>query len=129
MKKHLVSLCLSIFVLACTSCQKELCLPDTPTASAIRILPLGDSRVEGFRPDYESYRYELWKLLTQNAWETNFIGSREDDAKYDEVDSKCFDNDHEGTGGAATTDILATLEDLQLEVEAEIVLLGIGAMI
>ena len=33
-----------------------------------KILPLGASRVEGARPDYESFRYELWKDLVENDW-------------------------------------------------------------
>ena len=30
-----------------------------PSASLNKIMPLGASRVEGARPEYESYRYEL----------------------------------------------------------------------
>ena len=41
-----------------------------PSTSKNKILPLGASRVEGARPDFESYRYELWKLLEEGGWES-----------------------------------------------------------
>ncbi|MEM6346709.1 MAG: SGNH/GDSL hydrolase family protein [Bacteroidota bacterium] len=126
MKNHIAPLFLSLLLLTTFGCEEELCAPSSPSASAITILPLGDSRVEGGTPEFDSYRYDLWKLLSQNAWETDFIGSRQDEYKYEAVDGKCFDNEHEGTGGAMTRDILETLQSLNLETEADVVLLGIG---
>ncbi|MEL7533972.1 MAG: SGNH/GDSL hydrolase family protein [Bacteroidota bacterium] len=126
MKNRIKSLLLAIFVITTLSCREENCTPQTTADTAIRILPLGDSRVEGATPDFDSYRYELWKLLTQNAWETDFVGSREDDYPYAEVDGKCFDKEHEGSGGAMTGDIIKTLQSLKLEKEADVALLGIG---
>lgn len=102
------------------------CITQTPTSSTIHILPLGDSRVEGARPFFESYRYELWKLLLENKWEVDFIGTRTDQSDYPAFQGICFDNDHEGTGGATTKDILATLENPSLMNPPKVVLLGIG---
>lgn len=34
-----------------------------------KIMPLGASRVQGFSPWFESYRYELWKDLIDGGWE------------------------------------------------------------
>ena len=62
--------------------------------SKMQILPLGDSRVEGGRPHFESYRYELWKNLKQLGLEDfDFVGSIEDDGRFD---------DFQGAGGATT---------------------------
>ncbi|MEL6590707.1 MAG: SGNH/GDSL hydrolase family protein, partial [Bacteroidota bacterium] len=116
----------AILLLLTASCQEDICAPQSASDSAIVLLPLGDSRVEGGSPEFESYRYELWKLLTQNAWETDFVGSRQDENKYEDVNQQCFDNEHEGTGGAQTPDILNTLQRLNLEKEPDVVLLGIG---
>ncbi len=102
------------------------CISPQPTPSTIHILPLGDSRVEGARPYFESYRYELWKLLVKNKWDVNFIGTRVDEGEYLPFQGICFDTDHEGTGGATTKDILATLENLSLKTPPKVVLLGIG---
>ena len=108
------------------SCKEDPCPPISTTTDTIEVLPLGDSRVEGFRSEFESYRYELWKNLIQNGWEVDFIGSRVDEGAYPNVNDLCFDKDHEGTGGATTLSILETLESLTLAKEPEVVLLGIG---
>lgn len=115
--------CLLLFS-ACK--KKDQCPAQTLSAATISILPLGDSRVEGATPEYESYRYELWKNLLANDWDVDFIGSRTDNADYAQVSGRCFDNEHEGTGGAATADLLATLADTPFETAPDVVLLGIG---
>ena len=50
-------------------CNKEEEIEDSfvpaKSNSINQILPLGASRVEGARPKYESFRYELWKDLTE----------------------------------------------------------------
>ncbi|MEL6672086.1 MAG: SGNH/GDSL hydrolase family protein [Bacteroidota bacterium] len=109
-----------------TACKQDVCEPLAATAETLFILPLGDSRVEGYRPAHESYRYSLWKLLIENEWDVDFIGSRKDNAMYEAVNLLCFDNEHEGTGGAMTTDILATLAAINLDRTPDIALLGIG---
>lgn len=93
---------------------------------ALTIMPLGDSRVEGAKKDYDSYRYELWKKLVDNGWKVDFVGKREDERKYEDYQDQCFDWNHQGTGGAITLDILQTVEELTAEEVPEVVLLGIG---
>ena len=104
----------------------EDCPPQAPTTTALKVLPLGDSRVEGARPNFESYRYELWKIFIENGQEIDFLGSRKDQVSYERVQGFCFDGDHEGTGGATTLDILQTLDEIHLDQVPEVVLLGIG---
>ena len=67
--------------------------------NAIKIMPLGASRVEGARPDFESYRYELWKLMVDQGWNFDFIGTMRDGSSYPAHANQNFDNDHEGRGG------------------------------
>jgi lysophospholipase L1-like esterase len=91
------------------------------------ILPLGDSRIEGAHPTYESYRYELWKNLVDRNWSFDFVGSKTEEGSYPSYNGLDFDLDHEGTGGAVTTDILATLQAVLTPATApNVVLLGIG---
>lgn len=71
----------------------------TPSTSINKIMPLGASRVAGARPEYESYRYELWKLLVDSGLEFDFIGTENDDADYPQYAGLSFDRDHEGRGG------------------------------
>jgi len=116
----------SIYLLG--ACNKEEISTTLPPLQedVLTILPLGDSRVEGNRPDYESYRYELWKNFVENNWPIDFVGTREDEGNYTAFQGTEFDRDHEGTGGAQTTDILRTLEAITPENTPPIVLLGIG---
>ncbi|MEM8999861.1 MAG: GDSL-type esterase/lipase family protein [Bacteroidota bacterium] len=76
-----------------------------------RIMPLGASRVEGARPEFESYRYELWKLLVDNDVEFDFIGTMKDDAPYPTYNDAIFDMDHEGRGGWTSGQILNGIDD------------------
>lgn len=81
-----------------------------PQSTSInKILPLGASRVEGFRPNFESYRYELWKDLKGNDWTFDFIGTRSDGAAYPAFNGEEFDVDHEGRGGFTSGEILQGL--------------------
>ena len=102
------------------------CQPAMFDSQTLEILPLGDSRVEGNTPLYESYRFELWKLLVDAQWNFDFIGTRTDDGDYPDFQNTCFDADHQGTGGATTTDILNTLNQVTFDKIPEVVLLGIG---
>lgn len=121
--KTLVTLIL--FVLF-NSCSKEKESTRKPKSTSInKIMPLGASRVEGARPEYESFRYELWKELIENDWEFDFIGTQSDDASYPEVESNNFDIDHEGRGGWTSGEILNNLNDwLQETGSPDIVLLS-----
>ena len=93
----------------------------------LKILPLGDSRVEGNRPEYESYRYELWKHLTDASFSFDFIGPLSDEADYPSFNGYRFDPDHAGVGGFTTEDILLNLPEWIDDIESpDVVLLGIG---
>ena len=85
--------------------------PKSPGTAINKILPLGASRVEGARPEFESYRYELWKALSENGWTFDFIGTQSDEADYPQVDSLSFDTDHEGRGGWTSGQIADGLQD------------------
>ena len=106
LEKIIVTLLISISLLL--SCKKD----DAPAPekrpeniSINRIMPLGASRVEGARPGYESYRYELWKSLKENDWTFDFIGTQTDDANYPRFEDMSFDTDHEGRGGWTSGEI------------------------
>ena len=122
-----VMLIISLFFIACSEePAPDDCPPGANSSSTLNIMPLGDSRVQGASPEFESYRYELWRIFLQNDREVNFIGSRKDEAAYERVRGFCFDKDHEGTGGATTLDVLRTLDEIRLDEIPQIVLLGIG---
>ena len=66
-------LALSFFFVV-TSCTEEEAIPPTdnsPNQTTARntLMALGASRVEGARPEFESYRYELWKQLIDGGFE------------------------------------------------------------
>ncbi|OJJ20118.1 hypothetical protein BKI52_16735 [marine bacterium AO1-C] len=99
-------------ILTFASCNDKIGDP-TPTSipnpNATKILPIGASRVEGARPTYESYRYELWKLLVDGKKNVDFIGSITDEASYPVYQSLSFDNNHEGRGGLTSGEILSSI--------------------
>ena len=67
MKK--INLVTILFLMIFVSCSEEGDLKPKPQSNSInKILNLGASRVEGGRPEYESYRYELWKKLKENNY-------------------------------------------------------------
>jgi hypothetical protein len=45
------------------------------SSSINKIMPLGASRVAGNSPIHESFRYKLWKDLTENNWTFDSIGA------------------------------------------------------
>lgn len=107
MKSTLKILILGIPLLIFISCKKEDNISPKPqSTSTNKILALGASRVEGARPDFESFRYELWKDLKENGWTFDFIGTQTDEVVYPEFNSMSFDKDHEGRGGWTSGQIL-----------------------
>lgn len=70
-----------------------------------KIMSLGASRVQGATPDYESFRYDLWKLLVEKNWKFNFIGTQKDESAYPLEGEVTFDPDHEGHAGYTSQDI------------------------
>lgn len=111
MKLKLKILLFGISLMIFNSCNKEEndITPKPQSNSINKILPLGASRVEGARPEYESFRYELWKDLIDNNWSFDFIGTQSDDASYAPFDNNIFDIDHEGRGGWTSGQILDEL--------------------
>ena len=105
-----VNLFVSIFLLIFASCSKESA-PKPQSNSINKILNLGASRVEGGRPEYESYRYELWKKLVDNNLTFDFIGTQTDEATYPMFNNMIFDPDHEGVGGWTSADIFEEVEN------------------
>ena len=118
-KKHMDSMrinsCIIILLtlvgFGCSSPTSDEISKDSPGQSKSKntILPLGASRVEGDRPLFESFRYELWKDLSENQWEFDFVGSQTDEASYPAVHNDSFDRDHEGHGGWTSGEIVAEL--------------------
>lgn len=109
LKLNNLSLAISLLFLIHSACDDSN--PKPKSTSINKILPLGASRVEGFRPNFESYRYELWKDLKENNWTFDFIGTRSDEASYPSFNGKEFDIDHEGRGGFTSGEILQGLND------------------
>ena len=94
------------------SCSEENDIPPKPQSDSInKILNLGASRVEGGRPEYESYRYELWKKLKEDNLIFDYIGTQTDESTYPPFNDMIFDCDHEGRGGWTSADILDELNN------------------
>ena len=100
---------LSLSILTFDACKKSSSPPDSNVQN--KIMPLGASRVEGASPQYESYRYELWKDLIENGWSFDFIGTRSDATSYPVFSNSSFDMDHEGRSSWTSGQIADELED------------------
>ena len=110
--KKLLAIATLAFVFL-TACQKN----NLPASPAIKILPLGASRVQGDPPNYHSYRYKLWKKLLVNGWSIDFVGSQIDPKSYALVDNEEFDPNHEGHIGYTSGQILEELDDWMATVD------------
>jgi len=97
---------LLIFSFLFSGCDENTVQPKPPSNSINKIMNLGASRVEGFRPNFESYRFELWKDLIENSWVFDYVGTRTDGASYPPFKGEDFDTDHEGRGGFTSGEIL-----------------------
>ncbi|PRX57595.1 lysophospholipase L1-like esterase [Flagellimonas meridianipacifica] len=101
-----------VFLLfSCSSDPENVSETPLPNNSENKIMPLGASRVAGARPQYESYRYELWKLLVGSGAEFDFIGTENDNANYPDFNSLSFDRDHEGRGGINSSEIRLGIDE------------------
>jgi hypothetical protein len=109
-----------IILLIFNSCNKHnlTLTPKVQSSSINKIMSLGGSRVEGNRPVYESFRYELWKDLTENNWTFDYIGTQSDGASYPMFNNRDFDIDHEGRAGWTSGQILIDLKDWLTETGA-----------
>lgn len=118
MKKSIFPIAIALFFFS--SCNKEsdeLTVDKPVSNSKNKIMPLGASRVEGNRPEYESYRYELWKDLVAGGHTFDFIGTQTDAGSYPKINGNSFDPDHEGYGGATSADLLSGINSrLQLDI-------------
>jgi len=126
MNKKMKLLLIGISLLNFNACDKDDDASPKPQNTSInKILALGASRVEGARPIFESYRYELWKDLKENNWIFDFIGTQTDASSYPIFNNMNFDIDHEGRGGWTSGEILDDLGDwLNQTGSADIVLLS-----
>lgn len=107
MKFTIKLLVFGLSLLMFTACDKDDDTNPKPQSNSInKILPLGASRVEGARPEFESYRYELWKDLKENDWTFDFVGTQSDEATYPAFNTLNFDVDHEGRSGWTSGQIL-----------------------
>tara|TARA_Y100000385_G_scaffold289129_1_gene357647 strand:+ start:107 stop:841 length:735 start_codon:yes stop_codon:yes gene_type:complete len=92
------------------SCENDMVTEIVQSTSINKIMPLGASRVEGNHPEHHSFRYEIWKMLLENFWVFDFIGTQSDLSLYPEINNISFDFDHEGRGGWTSGQILQQLE-------------------
>lgn len=112
MKLKVKILVLGILFMMFNACNRDDDSTSKPQSTSInKILPLGASRVEGARPEFESFRYELWKDLRDGGWTFDLIGTQSDYASYPSYNGSEFDIDHEGRGGWTSGQILSGLED------------------
>lgn len=105
--------------------------PIEPKSDTYYIMSIGDSRIDGARPDFESYRYEFWKNMVDSDYKFDLVGpftDKDHSGNYDEYKGQEFDDDHAGIGGDKTTNVLDRLEEaLDVVIGGpDIVLLGIG---
>lgn len=115
---------LLVLLMLLSSCVMEHRLP-TESKNEIKIMPFGASRVEGNRPEYESFRYELWKKLIQNGYSIDFIGTQIDNGSYPSVSGIDFDINHEGGSGGTSGELLNGLKTwLDESTSPDIVLLS-----
>jgi len=85
------------------------------------IMPLGDSITEG------SYRYYLWSLLVNSGHNNvNFVGSLYKMYNNTTVDSRVYDQDHEGHFGWRDDQIAASVYGWLQQNPPDIILLHIG---
>ena len=129
MKKSLTHIaCVFLFISCAKNDETTTVEREQLSGNEVAILTLGDSRVEGARPEYESYRYELWKNLVSASYAFNLIGPFEDNASYPAFMGADFDNEHAGIGGDTTSDVLARLDAALNSASRapDLVVLGIG---
>jgi lysophospholipase L1-like esterase len=112
---------LFISIIILLGCNKE----EIEVSNAIKILPLGASRVEGNPPNHHSYRFYLWKLLIESDLTIDLVGNQEDKYDYPVILGQSFDRDHEGHSGATSEDLLYIIKQSpNLLEESDIVLLS-----
>lgn len=115
----------TIFI-SCSSNETIIDDDDIIGTSSNKILCIGDSRVHGFRPFFENYRYELWKNLVESEVNFDLVGPFKDIISYPTFQNLSFDNDHAGILGDTTMDVINRLDEAFENEIPDFVLLGIG---
>ena len=77
-----------------------------------KIMPLGASRVQGFTPWFESYRFELWKALIDGGWDFDYVGTETETGSYPNYENLSFDPDHQGKMSWTSEKIFEELESI-----------------
>jgi acyl-CoA thioesterase I len=112
-------------VAACESGGGELPNRRALSASALRILPLGDSITEG-GPGAATYRYWLQKDLESRGLEVDFVGSQRGvhggEPRFDD-----FDQDHQGHWGWTSDEVAARIDEWAREANADLALVHLGS--
>ncbi len=106
----------------------------TRVQGLVRILCIGDSITQGGKRDRQeyTYRYPLFKMLTDAGTTFDFIGSTQKglhpDATWPDYKGKPFDPDHEGHYGWKTAKVRDNLADWMktYPAPADIVLIHLG---
>jgi len=125
----LTTVIVGYFVLSCSDEDEPIpANNDDLTADQTAIMAIGDSRVDGFRPLFESYRFELWKNLITAGYTINFIGPFQDEGSYPTFMGKEFDDEHGGIGGDTADGVLSRLTETLNSANRppDVVILGIG---
>lgn len=118
MKKLTHGMMIVIAVVLLGSCESVADSGGGSQSTSTTIMPLGASRVEGNRPEYESFRYPLWERLVESGRDVDFIGTRVDEAVYPDVNNVGFDRDHQGSAGWTSGQIREALPGWLNEVGA-----------
>lgn len=125
-QKQTLFLFLTLIIISCARDDGSLIYNDPIN---FKIMPLGDSRVDGSNSlqGHQSYRYELWKLLTNDGVDFDFIGPEIDLTNYPSYFNQTFDSNHAGFGGYTSANILNSFTQIvDPNNLPDIVLLGIG---
>lgn len=93
-------------------------------AGVVRIMPLGDSMISSIEGQV-SFRYRLARRLANAGFQFDFVGSQWGVGSSSPPIN--FDANHEGHGGATTSDIANNVRDWASAVRPQIVLLLMGA--
>ncbi|MBD3345430.1 MAG: PKD domain-containing protein [Chitinivibrionales bacterium] len=100
-----------------------ICLITGVIAQPTRIMPIGNSITEGDGGD-ATYRYFLWHLLIDNGYDVDFVGT-----KYGTKDGPSpydFDQDHQGTWGIRSDEVLTQIGDWARATNPDMALIHLG---
>ncbi|MEQ6122959.1 GDSL-type esterase/lipase family protein [Pseudotenacibaculum sp. MALMAid0570] len=125
----LVTIIFFLILIILSSCQRDDNNIITRDSITLKIMPIGDSRVAGSNSlqGFQSYRYDLWKLLIHEEIDFDFIGPKTDLTSQPNYQNQSFDPHHAGYGGFTSANILSYFTQIiDPHNVPDIVLLGIG---